>query len=80
MYTDETFRKLESADKVLKNLIPVSRFNDYYKYPTVGAIRQYIFNNRDNFRNLVIIYCGNRQYVDVLALVQWLKTNSLNKT
>ena len=36
------------------DLIPVSKWNEYYEYPTVGAIRQLIFYNTDDFETKVV--------------------------
>jgi hypothetical protein len=63
-------------NKDLLNIIPVSEFNNYYPYPKEGAIRQYIFHNRDNFCDLVVVYSGGRQCIDVNALIKWLKRNN----
>lgn len=62
----------------LLNIIPVSEYNKYYPFPKEGAIRQYIFKNLNNFHDSVIVYFGNRQYIDVHALAQWMKNNNKN--
>ena len=44
------------------DLIPVSKWNEYYEYPTVGAIRQLIFYNTDDFETKVVRKIGKRLY------------------
>lgn len=58
------------------DFIPVSKWNKYYEYPTVGAIRQLIFYNTDNFTNKVVRKIGNRLYIKVSEFTKWVeKTN-----
>lgn len=67
----------EQSTKQEQKIVPLSRFNDYYDFPKVGAIRQMIFKNTKNFKNEVMKYVGARQYVDVQALWAWVdKTNT----
>ena len=53
-------------------LVPVSKFNDYIDYPTVGAIRQLIFYNKDKFKDIVVRYIGKRQYISVPDFYKWI--------
>lgn len=58
------------------DLIPVSRWNDYYEYPTYGALRQLIFYNTNGFVDEVLRYIGKRQYIKVSSFFEWVeKTN-----
>ena len=54
-------------------LIPVSKWNDYYEYPTVGAIRQLIYYNTDNFETKVVRKIGNRLYIKVSEFNEWVE-------
>ena len=54
-------------------LIPVSKWNEYYKYPTVGAIRQLIFYNTDNFETKVVRKIGKRLYIKVSEFNEWVE-------
>lgn len=55
------------------NLVPVSKFNNYYMYPTLGSIRQLIFSNKNGFRDVVIRCIGKRLYIKLDALSQWVE-------
>lgn len=55
------------------DIIPVSKWNEHFKYPTVGAMRQYIFNNTNNFKSAVLRIIDGRQYIKVSAFNQWVE-------
>ena len=54
-------------------LIPVSEFNNFYAYPSVGALRQLIFYNTDNFVDKVVRRIGKRLYVKASAFFDWVE-------
>lgn len=61
----------------LMDLVPLSRFQDYYDYPSVGALRQLHFFNTYGFADKVIRRIGRRLYVKISALLEWIEeTNS----
>ena len=61
------------------DLVPLSRFNEYYDYPTVGALRQLLFYNTDGFEDKVIRRVGKRIYIKISALMSWIEeTNNTN--
>lgn len=43
--------KMMEAEKRSRR-IPLAKWNDYYDYPTVGALRSYRHNNTDNFNEI----------------------------
>lgn len=51
--------------------IPVSKWNEYFTYPSVGAIRQYIFYNTNGFNDYVLRYIGKRLYIKVSSFFEW---------
>ena len=55
------------------DIIPVSKWNTYFEYPTTGAIRQWIFRNTNNFNNIVIRKVGNRNCIKISAFKQWIE-------
>lgn len=57
-------------------LVPVSKFNEFIKYPSVAAIRQYIFYNTNGFKNKVIRYMGKRQYIKLSEFQKWIEENN----
>jgi len=55
------------------NLIPVSKFNDYYDYPTVGAIRQYYFYKEKYKFGNVVKKIGGRLYISIPDFNKWVE-------
>ena len=58
-----------------QDLIPISKWNDFYAYPTVGALRQLVFYDRNNFCNKVVRRIGKRMYIKVSAFNEWVESN-----
>lgn len=54
-------------------LIPVTKWNTYFDYPTLGSIRQLIFYNTDNFNDKVLRKIGKRQYIKVSEFFKWVE-------
>ena len=60
-------------DCLMSDLVPVSKWNDYFSYPTNGALRQLIFYaERYNFKN-VVKKLGNRLYISISAFNKWVE-------
>ena len=55
------------------DLVPLSRFNEYYDYPTVGALRQLLFYNTDGFEDKVIRRVGKRIYIKISDFKAWIE-------
>ena len=55
------------------DIIPVSKWSNYFVYPTTGAIRQWIFRDTNNFNNVVIRKVGARKCIKISALSQWIE-------
>lgn len=64
-------------------VIPLSEWNDYHSYPTIGALRQYRFYGEQNGFNEVIEYGGNsggRLLINEQKFFHWLnKRKASNK-
>ena len=58
------------------DLIPLSKWNDYFDFPTTGALRQLVFYNTNNFANKVIRKIGKRIYIKVSAFFEWVENPS----
>lgn len=65
-----------SLQNNIPELIPVSRLGDYLRYPSSGAVRQYIFNNTNGFKDKVVRYLGKRQYLNMSAFFKWVDESS----
>lgn len=57
----------------LMDLVPLSRFNDYFDTISVGAIRQLVFYNTYGFKDKVLRLIGKRQYIKLSALQEWIE-------
>ncbi len=69
-------KNLKSTVKLI-DLVPLSRFQDYYDFPSVGALRNLQFYNTFGFADKVIRRVGKRIYVKISALEEWIEeTNS----
>ena len=55
-----------------QELIPLSKWNDYYDYPTVGTLRQMVFNEPKGFKK-VLRRLGNRIYIKASAFFEWVE-------
>lgn len=67
---------LEKDLKQTLDLVPLSKFNDYYAYPTVGSLRQLKFYNTAGFTDKVIRKFGKRIYVKISALKEWIEESN----
>ena len=56
-------------------LIELSKWNKFYPYPTVGALRQYKFYNTDNFEEVLEFggINGGRVLINESKLFEWLE-------
>ena len=56
-------------------LIPLSKWNEYYDYPTNNALKQLVFKNTNGF-NDVIRYIGKRRYIHVADFQKWVEISN----
>lgn len=70
----------KTANNVMQELIPVSKWNVYYDYPTVGALRQLIFYKDKNGFNKVVRIVGKRLYIKVSEFFKWVEDTNNFKT
>ena len=64
-------------DERLLDLVPLSKFNDYFDYPSVGCLRQLTFYHKDGFADKVIRWVGKRMYVKISALREWVEETNM---
>ena len=71
----ERTQNIESKQQNKENqeLIPLSKWNDYYDYPTVGTLRQLVFYEHSNGFSKVIRRIGCRIYIKVSAFFEWVE-------
>lgn len=65
---------LQNSNNATMDLIPISRWNDYYPFPSVGALRQLLFYNKNEFSK-VTRKIGNRIYIKVSDFFNWVEQN-----
>ena len=68
-----------SSQNTIPDLIPLSKFNEYFKYPSVGALRQYNFNAHRNGFDKVIRRIGCRLYIFMPAFKEWVDNGTRQK-
>lgn len=66
----------EPKQKEIPDLIPLSKFNEFFPYPTVAALRQYYFYGHKNGFINVVKHIGKRIYIDLNAYRNWVNNNS----
>ena len=59
-----------------KNLIPVSKWNQYHDFPTVAALRNMLFFAKDNGIEKCIRKIGGRLYIEESAFFEWVEERS----
>lgn len=68
-------KKIEELDipQTMKNidLLRLQDYNKYFKYPSVGTLRQFHFYKKYGFEKCVITM-GGRLYIKISELIKWL--------
>lgn len=60
-------------DCIMKDLVPVSKWQETFSYPSKSALRKLIFNAETNNFNKVIKRLGNRLYISISAFNKWVE-------
>lgn len=71
--------KNEELTEKKTELIPLTKWNDYYDYPTVGTLRQLVFYEHSNGFSKVIRRIGCRIYIKVSAFFEWVEETNRNQ-
>ena len=56
-----------------QELIPLTKWNDYFDYPTIGTLRQLVYFEDTNGFSKVIRRIGCRIYIKVSAFFDWVE-------
>lgn len=65
--------------KQILDIVPLSKWSNYFDYPSVDSLRQLRFYNTNGFNKKVIRTIGKRLYVKVSAFKDWIEeTNGQN--
>lgn len=70
---------LNNQAEKIPALIPLSKWNDFFQFPTVSALRQYVFYGEQNGFNTVIRRIGKRIYINVADFNNWVDSNTGTK-
>lgn len=63
-------------DILALDLVPLSRFNDYFEFPLLSNLRYYHFHNTYGFSDKVIRTIGKRLYIKISALKDWVEESN----
>lgn len=61
-----------SLQNNVPELVPVSKISEVLPYVSTGAVRQYIFNNTNGFKDRVVRYMGHRQFLKMSEFFAWV--------
>lgn len=71
----------QTAKTLFDDLIPVSKWEERFAYPSTLSLRQLIFNTKNGFKEKVIVLIGKRMYVRISAFEKWIdEENSKQQT
>lgn len=66
----------ESHGERPRRVIPLTKWNEYHTYPSVGGLRHLVFNAESNGFDAVIRRCGRRVLIDEQAFFEFLDRQS----
>ncbi len=69
--TEKTTNAIDRSK--LLDLVPLSRFSDFFPAISVGSLRQLVFYNTHGFADKVIRRIGSRIYVKISAFQEWIE-------
>lgn len=67
---------LDNAEKQESRLIPVTKWNEYYDWPTVGGLRHLIFFAEQNGFTQCIRRVGRRVLINESEFFNWVEKNN----
>lgn len=71
----------QTTKTLFDDLIPVSKWEERFSYPTTLSLRQLIFNEKNGFKEKIIVLIGKRMYVRISAFKKWIdEQNSKQQT
>jgi hypothetical protein len=60
-----------------KKLIPLTKWNQYHPWPSIGGLRHLVTNAKQKKFDKVIVRAGGRVLIDEIAFFEWA-TNPKN--
>lgn len=75
----QTQAQNQTSQLTNQELIPLTKWNDYFDYPTIGTLRQLVYFEATNGFSKVIRRIGSRIYLKVSAFFEWVEeTNRIS--
>ena len=75
----QTQAQNQTSQLTNQELIPLTKWNDYFDYPTIGTLRQLVYFEDTNGFSKVIRRIGCRIYIKVSAFFEWVEeTNRIS--
>lgn len=76
--TESVVHAKTDPKKPLQNrLIPVTQWNKFHNWPSVGGLRHFIYYENTNGFKKCVRRAGRRVLIDEQAFFDWVETNSL---
>ena len=78
---DKRLKRLEELEteklepKPLSRLIPLSKWNAYYDWPTQGSLRHLVFTRHKNGANKFLRKAGRRLLICEKSFFEWVNEN-----
>jgi hypothetical protein len=67
------------TEQQIDRLIPVTKWNDYYDYPTLNSLRWLIYNEQSNGFHEVVRRVGSRVMLKENAFFEWVEKQNSKK-
>lgn len=67
------------SEKKISRLIPVTLWNEYHVWPTIGGLRHLVANARKKKFNHVVVKASGRVLIDEDAFFEWAKSQEACK-
>jgi len=68
-------KKSEEIDR----LIPITKWGNYYDYPSVSSLRWMVFNEKTNGFHTVVRRVGSRVMLKEKAFFEWVEKQNTQK-
>ncbi len=67
-----------TSELKIPDLIPLTKWDQFFLDPSVGALRWMVFSNKE-FERRCVLRRGRRVLIDTVAYQQWLRETNLGR-
>lgn len=67
-----------SSEKKVPELVPLTKWSDFFIDPSVGALRWMVHSNKE-FESRCVVRRGRRVLIDTVAYNRWLREASIGQ-